>query len=158
MTLDGDVGMFDVLDRETCLATARTVDVARVARAGAEARVHVLPFNVAFDGDDVILVEPGREADRLGGLVRPWAHGLSCACGSTRQAHDASSRIRAASTSFGCPMATPEPRVQPVRIASDGQVRPSCSSSWCSAACSARDAATSAATASTTSRVRVSAS
>jgi uncharacterized protein len=116
MTRD-DTDLFEVLDRETCLELARTVDVVRVAWADAEARVQVLPVNVAFDGDDVILrtgfgvlleavrtgrrltaqadrlepalragwtvlitgtaevVEPGREADRLGALVQPWARG-----------------------------------------------------------------------------------
>jgi uncharacterized protein len=54
MAID-DTDAFEVLDRKTCLVLVRTVDVARVAWAEADARVHILPVNVAFDGDDVIL-------------------------------------------------------------------------------------------------------
>jgi uncharacterized protein len=50
-----DAGLVEVLDRDTCLELARTVDVGRVAWAEADAPVEVLPVNFAFDGDDVIV-------------------------------------------------------------------------------------------------------
>ena len=50
-----DTDPLEVLDRDTCLELARTVDVGRVAWAEADAPVQVLPVNFAFDGDDVIV-------------------------------------------------------------------------------------------------------
>lgn len=50
-----DAGLLEVLDRDTCLELARTVDVGRMAWAEADAPVQVLPVNFAFDGDDVII-------------------------------------------------------------------------------------------------------
>lgn len=78
-----DADLLEVLDRDTCLALARTVDVGRVAWAEADTSVQVLPVNFAFDGDDVVvrtgfgvLLEAVRAGHRLTFQVDDLEHAL----------------------------------------------------------------------------------
>ena len=46
---------FEILDRATCLELLGTVQVGRLAWAGAEGRVHLRPVNFSLAGSDLII-------------------------------------------------------------------------------------------------------